>query len=140
MLLKPAPTWKVPVGFSFTSTTTSMVLSSRRGRVVISTVGPYALYGEPMIRACVSSGTDYCDLTGEVQWIAAMLEKYEDQAKQSGARIVHCCGFDSIPSDMGTYFLQQQARARFKAPATRVTMRVKVAKGGVSDAVLLARP
>ncbi len=101
-------------------------------RVVISTVGPYALYGEPMIRACVSSGTDYCDLTGEVQWIAAMLEKYEDQAKQSGARIVHCCGFDSIPSDMGTYFLQQQSQARFKAPATRVKMRVKVAKGGVS--------
>ena len=101
-------------------------------RVVVSTVGPYALYGEPMIRACVNSGTDYCDLTGEVQWIAAMLEKYEDQAKQSGARIVHCCGFDSIPSDMGTYFLQQQAQARFKAPATRVKMRVKVAKGGVS--------
>ncbi|WP_297765972.1 saccharopine dehydrogenase family protein [uncultured Alcanivorax sp.] len=101
-------------------------------RVVVSTVGPYALYGEPMIRACVTSGTDYCDLTGEVQWIAAMLEKYEDQAKQSGARIVHCCGFDSIPSDMGTYFLQQQAQARFKAPATRVKMRVKVAKGGVS--------
>ncbi|MCG8393594.1 MAG: saccharopine dehydrogenase NADP-binding domain-containing protein [Pseudomonadales bacterium] len=101
-------------------------------RVVVSTVGPYALYGEPMIRACTSSGTDYCDLTGEVQWIAAMLEKYEATAKQNGARIVHCCGFDSIPSDMGVYFLQQQARARYRAPATQVKMRVKVAKGGVS--------
>lgn len=101
-------------------------------RVIISTVGPYALYGEPMIRACVESGTDYCDLTGETQWIAAMLEKYEDAAKTSGARIVHCCGFDSIPSDMGVYFLQQQAQAQLGAPATRVSMRVKVAKGGVS--------
>ncbi|MZR62716.1 trans-acting enoyl reductase family protein [Alcanivorax sp. DP30] len=100
--------------------------------VVISTVGPYALYGEPMIRACTESGTDYCDLTGEAQWIAAMLEKYEATAKKSGARIVHCCGFDSIPSDMGTFFLQQQAQKQFKAPATRVAMRVKVAKGGVS--------
>ena len=100
--------------------------------VVISTVGPYALYGEPMIRACTDSGTDYCDLTGEAQWIAAMLEKYEATAKQNGARIVHCCGFDSIPSDMGVFFLQQQAQKQFKAPATRVAMRVKVAKGGGS--------
>ncbi|MGB1465361.1 MAG: saccharopine dehydrogenase family protein [Alcanivorax nanhaiticus] len=101
-------------------------------RVIISTVGPYALYGEPMIRACSESGTDYCDLTGEAQWIAEMLEKYEATAKKSGARIVHCCGFDSIPSDMGTFFLQQQAQKQFKAPAIRVAMRVKVAKGGVS--------
>ena len=100
--------------------------------VVISTVGPYALYGEPMIRACTSTGTDYCDLTGEAQWIADMLEKYEAAAKASGARIVHCCGFDSIPSDMGVFFLQQQAKKQFNAPATRVGMRVKVAKGGVS--------
>ncbi|MCG8436784.1 MAG: saccharopine dehydrogenase NADP-binding domain-containing protein [Pseudomonadales bacterium] len=100
--------------------------------VVISTVGPYALYGEPMIRACTSTGTDYCDLTGEAQWIADMLEKYEAAAKASGARIVHCCGFDSIPSDMGVFFLQQQAKKQFNASATRVGMRVKVAKGGVS--------
>ncbi|BAP13161.1 saccharopine dehydrogenase [Alcanivorax sp. NBRC 101098] len=101
-------------------------------RVVVSTVGPYALYGEPMIKACVNSGTDYCDLTGEAQWIAEMLEKYETTAKKNGARIVHCCGFDSIPSDMGVYFLQQQSQARFNAPASTVHMRVKVAKGGVS--------
>ncbi|MEQ3635151.1 saccharopine dehydrogenase NADP-binding domain-containing protein [Alcanivorax sp.] len=101
-------------------------------RVVVSTVGPYALYGEPMIKACVNSGTDYCDLTGEAQWIAEMLEKHETTAKKNGARIVHCCGFDSIPSDMGVYFLQQQSQARFNAPASVVNMRVKVAKGGVS--------
>jgi len=101
-------------------------------RVVVSTVGPYALYGEPMIKACVDTGTDYCDLTGETQWIKKMIDKYQSQAEHSGARIVHCCGFDSVPSDMGVYFLQQQAQQLWHAPATNVKMRVKVLKGGAS--------
>ncbi|EXB27666.1 saccharopine dehydrogenase family protein [Acinetobacter baumannii 1437282] len=101
-------------------------------RVVVSTVGPYALYGEPLVQACVNNGTDYCDLTGETQWIKKMIEKYESQAQQSGARIVHCCGFDSVPSDMGVYYLQQQAQKQFHAPATQVSMRVKTLKGGAS--------
>lgn len=101
-------------------------------RVVVSTVGPYALYGEPLVQACVNNGTDYCDLTGETQWIKKMIEKYESQAQQSGARIVHCCGFDSVPSDMGVYYLQQQAQKQFDAPATQVSMRVKTLKGGAS--------
>jgi len=99
---------------------------------VISTVGPYALYGEPMVQACVRSGTDYCDLTGEVQWIRKMIERYEEEAKSSGARIVHCCGFDSIPSDLGVWYLQQQAEETFGSPCKDVRMRVKVAKGGLS--------
>lgn len=101
-------------------------------RVVVSTVGPYDLYGEPLVQACVNNGTDYCDLTGETQWIKKMIEKYESQAQQSGARIVHCCGFDSVPSDMGVYYLQQQAQKQFNAPATEVSMRVKTLKGGAS--------
>lgn len=101
-------------------------------RVVISTVGPYALFGEPLVKVCAETGTDYCDLTGEVQWIRRMIERYEPAAQASGARIVHCCGFDSIPSDMGVYFLQQQARARLGAPCTRVKMRVKAARGEFS--------
>ena len=88
-----------------------------RTRVIISTVGPYALYGEPLIKACVETGTDYCDLTGEVQWIGKMVSRYEAAAKESGARIVHCCGFDSIPSDMGVWFLQQQAQSALAACA-----------------------
>lgn len=100
--------------------------------VVVSTVGPYALYGEPMIKACVETGTDYCDLTGEIQWIKKMIDKYQSQAERSGARIVHCCGFDSVPSDMGVYFLQQQAQQLWHSPATDVKMRVKVLKGGAS--------
>lgn len=101
-------------------------------RVVVSTVGPYALYGEPLIKVCAESGTDYCDLTGEVQWIKRMLDKYQATAKQSGARIVHCCGFDSVPSDMGVYFLQQQVQRLWSAPASQVKMRVKTLKGGAS--------
>lgn len=101
-------------------------------RVVISTVGPYALYGEPLVKVCAETGTDYCDLTGEVQWIRRMIERYQEQAQASGARIVHCCGFDSIPSDMGVWFLQQQAQQTFGEPCQDVRMRVKVAKGGLS--------
>ena len=99
---------------------------------MVSTVGPYALYGEPLVRACAESGTDYCDLTGEVQWIRRMVERYEAAARKSGARIVHCCGFDSIPSDLGVHFLQRQAMSQFAAPCTRVKMRVKVMRGGFS--------
>ena len=105
-------------------------------RVVVSTVGPYALYGEPLIKACVESGTDYCDLTGEAQWIRKMVDKYESTAQQSGARIVHCCGFDSVPSDMGVYFLQKQAQQEWNAPATHVKMRVKTLKGGASGGTI----
>ena len=103
-----------------------------RTRVVISTVGPYALYGEPLVKVCAETGTDYCDLTGEVQWIRRMIERHEAAAKASGARIVHCCGFDSIPSDLGVFFLQQEARRRFGRPASRIKMRVRAMKGGVS--------
>lgn len=101
-------------------------------RVVASTVGPYALYGEPLVKACAETGTDYCDLTGEVQWIRRMIRNHEPAAKRSGARIVHCCGFDSIPSDLGVHFLQQQARARLGVPCTAVKMRVRAARGSFS--------
>ena len=101
-------------------------------RVVVSTVGPYALYGEPLVKACAESGTDYCDLTGEVQWIRRMVQRHEAAARKSGARIVHCCGFDSIPSDLGVHFLQRQAMSALGAPCKRVKMRVKAMRGGMS--------
>ena len=103
-----------------------------KAHVVISTVGPYALYGEPLVKACAESGTDYCDLTGEVQWIRRMIEEYEKTAASSGARIVHCCGFDSIPSDLGVHFLQHKALERFGSPCERVKMRVRAMRGGLS--------
>ena len=105
---------------------------ANKARVVVSTVGPYALYGEPLVKVCAESGTDYCDLTGEVQWIRRMIERYEDTAVANGARIVHCCGFDSIPSDLGVHFLQQKAIERFGSPCERVKMRVRGMRGGLS--------
>lgn len=100
--------------------------------VVISTVGPYALYGSSLVKICAETGTDYCDLTGEVQWIARMIEAHEATAERSGARIVHCCGFDSIPSDLGVHFLQQAAQRDFGQPCSRVKLRVKTLRGGFS--------
>jgi thiol-disulfide isomerase/thioredoxin len=109
-------------------------------RVVASTVGPYALHGSPLVQACAESGTDYVDLTGELQWIRRMLQQHEAGAKHSGARIVHCCGFDSIPSDLGVLHLQTQARQRFGAPCPRVKMRVKAMKGAASGGTDALQP
>lgn len=103
-----------------------------RTRVVVTTVGPYALYGSDLVAACAAKGTDYCDLTGEPQWMQRMIDAHEDAARASGARIVHNCGFDSIPSDMGVDFLQEQAQAAFGAHCPQVRMAVKAARGGFS--------
>src|SRR6185295_17239392 len=83
-----------------------------RTKVVITTVGPYAKYGEPLVRACAEVGADYVDLTGEPGFVDAMIDRYQARAEQSGAKIVHACGFDSIPHDLGSYFTLQQLRAR----------------------------
>ncbi|NCP64438.1 MAG: saccharopine dehydrogenase [Paraglaciecola sp.] len=104
----------------------------QRSKVVVSTVGPYALFGELLVKTCVSQGTDYCDLTGEVQWIAKMLARYEHVAKITGARIVNCCGFDSVPSDLGVYFLQQHAKQQQGEYCPSVKMRVQTMRGEAS--------
>jgi short subunit dehydrogenase-like uncharacterized protein len=77
-------------------------------KVVVTTVGPYALYGEPLVAACAAAGTDYCDLTGEPEFVDRMWVEHHAEAKRTGARLVHCCGFDSIPHDLGAYFTVQQ--------------------------------
>jgi short subunit dehydrogenase-like uncharacterized protein len=123
---------KLPLLVADAADPVALLALCQQTRVVVSTVGPYALYGEPLVKVCAESGTDYCDLTGEVQWIRRMVERYESVAQQSGARIVHCCGFDSIPSDMGVFFLQQQAQQRWQQPCTLVKMRVKAIRGGPS--------
>lgn len=103
-----------------------------QSRVVVSTVGPYAQYGEALVRACAETGTDYCDLTGEVHWIRAMIDRYETTARETGARLVHCCGFDSIPSDLGVLFTRQQTRKHWNRDPEAIHMRVKAMRGGVS--------
>ncbi|MEQ8842224.1 MAG: saccharopine dehydrogenase NADP-binding domain-containing protein [Acidimicrobiales bacterium] len=105
-------------------------------RLVISTVGPYALYGSALVAACATAGTDYCDLTGEPQWMQKMIDAHGPAAEQSGARIVHSCGFDSIPSDLGVWFTQQAAIGRFGLPCSRIAMRVKAMKGGASGGTI----
>src|SRR6478735_5838514 len=77
---------------------------------VITTVGPYQFYGEGLLSACVASGTDYFDLCGEPVWMRQMIDKYEAQAKASGARIMFSCGYDSVPFELGTFFVQEEAR------------------------------
>lgn len=105
-------------------------------KVVISTVGPYALFGETLVKVCAETGTDYCDLTGEPQWIKAMLDKYEETAKASGARIINSAGFDSIPSDLGVFALQQHAIKTTDKPAFHIKMRVRRIKGGASGGTI----
>ncbi|MBR0789011.1 saccharopine dehydrogenase NADP-binding domain-containing protein [Bradyrhizobium manausense] len=99
---------------------------------VITTVGPYQLYGEDLLAACVATGTDYFDLCGEPIWMRQMIDKYEAAAKDSGARIVFSCGFDSVPFELGTFFVQEEAKRVFGAPAARVKGRVRDMRGTLS--------
>lgn len=114
----------------------AMLSLCQRAEVIISTVGPYALYGDKLVKACAATGTDYCDLTGEVQWVRRMIDRHEDEAKQSGARIVNCCGFDSIPSDLGVKYLQDKAMELFGSHCSEIKMRVKAMKGGASGGTI----
>jgi short subunit dehydrogenase-like uncharacterized protein len=114
----------------------SLEALAKRARTIITTVGPYQLYGEPLLAACAKVGTDYVDLCGEPNWMQAMIAKYDATAKQSGARIVFSCGFDSIPFDCGVWFLQQQARERFGAPAQSVRGRVRKMRGTFSGGTM----
>ena len=103
-----------------------------RTRLVVSTVGPYDLYGSDLVAACVDAGVDYCDLTGEAQWMRKMIDLHQAKAEETGARIVHNCGFDSIPSDLGVHFLQQHAKAEFNEYCNDIRCGVKGARGGMS--------
>jgi short subunit dehydrogenase-like uncharacterized protein len=109
---------------------------SERTRVVLTTVGPYALYGSDLVEACVNSGTHYCDLAGEVQWIRKMVDAHHGRAKETGAKIVHCCGFDSVPMDIGVWFLQRAAHEKYGRYCESISMLVKATKGSASGGTL----
>ena len=108
----------------------SLTAMAGRTRVVITTVGPYQLYGEPLVAACAAAGTDYADLCGEPGWMHDMIARYDTAATASGAHICFSAGFDSIPFDLGVLMLQKEAKARFGAPAPRVRGRVRAAGSG----------
>jgi len=99
---------------------------------VISTVGPYQLYGSELVALCATTGTDYLDLCGEPVWMRQMIDAHEAAAKSSGARIVFSCGFDSVPFELGAFFVQQEAKRVFGAPVSRVKGRVRDMRGTVS--------
>lgn len=103
-----------------------------RTRLVLTTVGPYQLYGNELVAACAASGTDYVDLCGEPVWMRKMIDVNEAAAKASGARIVFSCGFDSIPFDLGVLMLQNEMKAKFGTSANRVRGRVRKLKGTFS--------
>jgi short subunit dehydrogenase-like uncharacterized protein len=107
-----------------------------RTAVVATTVGPYRAYGLPLVEACAAAGTDYCDLAGEVLFMREAIDRYEAIAAGSGARIVHTCGFDSIPSDLGAFLLAEAARADGAGALTDTTMVVRSMRGGPSGGTL----
>lgn len=114
----------------------SLDAMAERTKVVLTTVGPYQLYGSALVAACVRAGTAYADLCGEPGWMREMIDTHHDAAKASGARITFSCGFDSIPFDLGMLFLQAEAAKRHGKPAPRVKGRVRKMAGGASGGTI----
>ena len=110
----------------------SLAALMARTRLVLTTVGPYQLYGSALVQACAAHGVDYVDLCGEPAWMRQMIDAHHAAAQASGARIVFSCGFDSIPFDLGVLMLQNEMVQRFGAPAPRVRGRVRKMKGRFS--------
>lgn len=110
----------------------SLDAMTKRATVICTTVGPYGKYGSKLVAACVQNQTHYCDLAGEVPWMRAMIDQHHEAAQANGTKIVHTCGFDSIPSDMGVFFVQQEAMAQTGHPATQINMRVRAFNGTLS--------
>lgn len=105
---------------------------TKNTKVVATTVGPYAKYGEALVAACAANGTHYCDLTGEVTFIRRSIDRHHAEAQKSGARIVHTCGYDSIPSDLGTWFVAKSYRERFGEAPRELVHAAGESRGGAS--------
>ena len=122
----------VPIVLADSDDEASLKAMILRTKVVCTTVGPYVTYGSKLVAACITHGAHYCDLAGEVQWMRQMIDKHHEEAQANGVKIVHTCGFDSIPSDMGVYFTQKEALAQKGQRAKRIRMRVAGMRGGLS--------
>lgn len=123
---------RVPLLAADASDRSSLQSMAEQAKVIVTTVGPYQLYGSELVAACAASGTDCLNLSGEPHWMRAMIDAHEQTARQTGARIIHSCGFDSIPFELGVYFTQALARRRFGHPVVRVKGRVRTIRGGLS--------
>lgn len=104
----------------------------QRTKAVITTVGPYQLYGDALVAACAAAGTDYLDLCGEVNWMAKVIAAHDATAERSGARLCLSCGFDSIPFELGVFFAEETAKQALGGPAPHVKGRVRAIRGGLS--------
>jgi short subunit dehydrogenase-like uncharacterized protein len=122
---------ELPILVADASDSTALAEVAKSTKVVCTTVGPYAKYGMPLVAACVEAGTDYCDLTGETTFVRASIDRHEAKAKETGARIVHCSGFDSIPSDLGVLVLHDWFGKHGKK-LTRAKLFAGPVKGGFS--------
>ena len=110
----------------------SLIKLTSKTKVICTTVGPYAKLGTNLIDACIKTNTNYCDITGETQWIRKMIDKYHSKAKENKIKIINSCGFDSIPSDMGVFYSQKKLFEKTGEYANKINMRVAGAKGGIS--------
>jgi len=126
----------VPFVISDASDYASIEAMVKRTTVILTTVGPYQLYGSDVVKACAAAGTDYVDLCGEPSWMHEMIPAHQAAAKASGARIVFSCGFDSVPFDLGVYFLQQTAKEKLGGPVSRIKGRVRTMNGTFSGGTL----
>jgi short subunit dehydrogenase-like uncharacterized protein len=122
----------VPLVIADSNDKVSLLNMVKRTKVVCTTVGPYAKYGSNLVEACIESHIHYCDLAGEVQWMYKMINRHHEKAKINGSKIVHACGFDSIPSDMGVYFIQRESKDKRGIIAQKIKMRVAAISGGIS--------
>ena len=123
---------KVPIIVADINDMASLNNMTKKTKVICTTVGPYAKFGSNLVSSCVENQTHYCDLAGEVQWIRKMIDSHHEKAKANGTKIVNSCGFDSIPSDLGVYFIQKKTMEIFKQRAKHIKMRVAGVKGGIS--------
>tara|TARA_B110000114_G_scaffold23524_1_gene22863 strand:- start:100 stop:1275 length:1176 start_codon:yes stop_codon:yes gene_type:complete len=126
----------VPLVVADSSDLDSIKAMVERTAVILTTVGPYQLYGNELVECCAAAGTDYVDLCGEPGWMHKMIGAHSEAAQASGARIVFSCGFDSIPFDLGVMFLQQTAEQKLGSTVPRVRGRVRAMKGTFSGGTL----
>jgi short subunit dehydrogenase-like uncharacterized protein len=110
----------------------SIEAMTRRARVIVSTAGPFATFSDPVVSACVAGKTDYVDITGETPWVRTLLERHHERAAADGTRIVPCCGFDSVPSDLGAWMMMDWVRRTWQEPTAQVTTAFAVRGAGVN--------
>lgn len=125
----------IPVVLADSADRSSLDAMAAQAKVVITTVGPYSLYGTPLVESCINNGTNYCDLTGEVPWVRRNMMRLHEQAKENNVKIVHCCGFDSVPFDLGVHMLAK-SQEELGREIRQVETLMGPAKGGVSGGTI----